>query len=216
MRTAYLITSHQLPHQVLRLVSTLRRGNSEAAIVVHHDDRLCRLDSDVLDALEARRVEPPSRVGWGEVSHLKTVLRCLRWTLESVDFDWVVLLSGQDYPIRPVSAIEQSLGEAQVDAFIETRRCDHPSLWAPIDEFALRYHYRWRRVPRPLAAPLVRAAARAGPLLRARTMPSGQWIGVPALRSPFGSELVCHRGSDWFTLSRRAVEALERFVRARR
>jgi Core-2/I-Branching enzyme len=46
-------------------------------------------------------------------------------------------------------------------------------------------------------------------------MPSGTWIRVPALRSPFGPDLVCHRGSDWFTLSRRAVEVVDRVARER-
>jgi hypothetical protein len=69
-----------------------------------------------------------------------------------------------------------------------------------------------------LPAPLARVApvlTRARPLLLWRDMPSGRWLGVRAPRSPFGSRLVCHCGSDWFTLSRRAVAAVDAFVRTR-
>lgn len=214
-RVAYLITSYLLPDQVARLARTLRAGSAEAPIALHHDDRRCRIDPAGLDALGVLRIEPPSPVAWGEASQLAMVLRCLRWLLRSAAFDWVVLLSGQDYPIRPVAAIECSLAEAPVDAFIETLPVPAPSLRSrTVDEFARRYHYRWRRLPAPLA-PLAGAAVRARPLVQTRDMPSGTWVGAPALSSPFGPGLTCHRGADWFTLSRKAVEAVARFADAR-
>jgi hypothetical protein len=40
-------------------------------------------------------------------------------------------------------------------------------------------------------------------------------MGVRATRTPFGPQLVCHHGPDWFTLSRNAVDALGRFLRTR-
>jgi hypothetical protein len=214
-RIAYLIMSYSLPDQVVRLASVLRRGSPQACIVVHHDDRECSVDGAALEALGVQRVEPPSRVAWGEPSQLAMVLRCLRWLLEFADFDWVVLLSGQDYPVRRVAEIERSLARADVDALIETHRCEQPAFTATVDEFAGRYHFRWRRTRSRGTGALVRAAARVSPLIRSRAMPSGTWTGVRAVRTPFGPELVCHYGSDWFTLSRDAVAAVERFRRAR-
>lgn len=214
-RVAYLITSHTLPDQVLRLASVLRRGSPDAWIAIHHDDRSCSLDGAALDALGVRRVEPPSAVAWGEASQLEMVLRCLSWVLERADFDWLVLLSGQDYPIRPVGEIEQSLPSTEFDALIAMQPCERPAMGAPIDEFAARYHFRWRRTRSRAAAALARAAARRGSFVRTRAMPNGAWVGLRALRSPFGSDLVCHRGPDWFTLSLAAVRAIDRFVRGR-
>lgn len=215
-RIAYLVTSYRVPGQVLRLASVLRKGSPDAAIVVHHDDRHSRVDGVALQALEVRRVEPPSAAAWGEASQLAMVLRCLEWVQDSTDFDWVVLLSGQDYPIRPLAEIERSLAAADVDGFIETDRCERPALGAAIDEFAGRYHFRWRRMPSGPLARVARAGAKSGRLVRVRAMPSGTWIGLPALRSPFGPNLVCYYGSDWFTLSRNAVEVVRRFARARK
>ena len=178
----------------------------------HHDDRSSQLDRAALDALDVLRIEPPSPVAWGEFAQLAMILRCLRFALAQADFDWLVLLSGQDYPVRPVAEIECSLALADVDAFAETRPCARPSLAAIPDEFAARYFFRWRPLPPRVPPRLVRAAGLRGRLARLRAMPSGTWVGVRALRSPFGSAFACYRGGDWLTLSRAAVEAVERFA----
>ncbi|HYI80897.1 MAG TPA: beta-1,6-N-acetylglucosaminyltransferase [Thermoleophilaceae bacterium] len=217
-RIAYLITSYTLPEQVLRLAETLRRGSPRALIALHHDDRRCAVDVPALDVLGVRRVEPPSPVEWGEPSQLEMVLRCLEWLLERSDFDWVVLLSGQDYPIRPLVDIERALAGSGFDAFIEATRVEPPALsrLVPVDEFASRYFYRWRKLPP--GAPgrtLLAIAARARPLLSVRSMPSGDWVGARAFRTPFRPGFECHRGSDWFTLRRRAVDAVVALLRAK-
>lgn len=215
-RVAYLIASHRLPDQVLRLVRLLRWGSPHASLVVHHDARRASVDRAGLLALGARLVEPPSTVHWAEPSLLAMVLRCLRWCLDETDFDWLVLLSGQDYPIRPVAEIERSLAQARVDALIETRPCERPRLWgAPAGEFPGRYYFRWRRTESRTLASLARVVAWNGSFIRTRTLPSGTWVGRRALRDPFGRSLVCHRGSDWFSLSRTAVQSVDEFVRRR-
>lgn len=202
MSVAWLITSHTLPGQVLRLAGTLRAGSPDAVLALHHNPQDCAVDEAALAELGVLRVLPPTRVTWGDMSQQTMVLRSLSWLLGHADFDWLVLLSGQDYPIRPVAEIERSLAQAGVDGFLHT---------VPVtggDEFALRYLHHWRRAPVP------RAAARL-PGVQVRTMPSGTWVGTPARAMPFGPELVCHRGADWFTLSRRAVEHVLRFCARR-
>ena len=214
-RVTYLIASHTLPDEVSRLALTLRRGSPAASVVVHHDDRRSVIDRNRLSDLGVRLIEPPSRGNWGDISLLSMVLRCLRWCLDHTEFDWLVLLSGQDYPVRPVAEIEQSLGGAAVDAFIETWPCRRPALRAPVDEFSGRYFFRWRRMGSSTLVSLARAAPGRGRLVRTRIQPSGTWVGIRGVRSPFGPGLVCHRGSDWFALSRTAAMAVDTFVRTR-
>ena len=187
---AYLILSYT-PH-VDRLVAALRAGSPDAVIAVHHDDRRCPLP-----AVDALRIEPRP-IEWGHGSQLAAVLRCLRWLRERADFDWLVLLSGQDYPVKPVAEIEAGL--YGVDAFIDARPVASRS-WrrSGTDEFAVRYRHRWRPVSPRLAA----LAARAAPLARVRTLPSGSYVGLPA-QPP----LPPYRGSDWFSLSRTAVDVV--------
>jgi Core-2/I-Branching enzyme len=62
----------------------------------------------------------------------------------------------------------------------------------------------------------IKAATAWTGLVRVRSFPrSGAWLGVRACRSPFSPSFICQRGADWFTLSRRAVLAVEDFQRHR-
>src|SRR4051812_49850520 len=99
--------SYTHPELVRRLVARLRGG----VVAVHHDPRRCALGD--VDAL----VIPPAPIEWGHGSQLAAILRSLEW-LRSYDWDWLVLLSGQDYPVRPVPAIEAELLAAPYEPFI--------------------------------------------------------------------------------------------------
>jgi hypothetical protein len=183
---AYLILSYTHPELVQRLVARLRGS----VVAVHHDDR-----SSSMGDVDALRI-PPVQIEWGHGSQLAATLRCLRWVRERAEFDWLVLLSGQDYPARPVARIEADLMAADADAFI--RFTPVPPLRlrrGDVDEFARRYAYRWRPGPERLAA--------LDPLVQVRRLPSGTYVGFPA-RPP----LPVFHGSDWFSLSRHAVDAV--------
>lgn len=180
MTVAYLVFSHQYPDQVRRLLRTLRAGSPDARLLSHHQGPL--------DVAGVETV-PSGPVSWGGASQLAMLLRGMHHALRG-EFDWLVLLSGQDYPLRPLSLIEADLAASGFDAFIETAPVE------PQDEFALRYLYRYRRV-RPLLARVAR------PLLPVRVLPSGVYVGRRA-KPP----LPVRRGSDWLTLSRRAAQAV--------
>jgi hypothetical protein len=210
----YLIISHRLPRQVHRLAGVLRRGSPNAQVVIHHDREAPPLDRAALRRLDVQLVEPARAVSWGRISHVEAVLRSLSW-LAHTQFDWVVLISGQDYPIRPIAEIERRMALADVDAFIEATPCHSPQ-GRLIDEFALRYHYRWYSMPRWLASKAIRTALASSSFMRIRSIPrSGAWLGVRAVQTPFGDEFECHRGADWFNLSRKAVEILLEQCRSR-
>jgi hypothetical protein len=187
-RVAYLILSY-VGH-VERLVATLRAGSPDALIAVHHDARIRPLGD--VDALRIA----PRPIAWGHGSQLLAVLHGLRELRDRAD--WFVLLSGQDYPLRPLAQIEAGLRGA--DAFIQAAPVP-PLTWrrGAADEFARRYRMRWR----PVAPGVARLAAKADPLAHVRTLPGGTSLGLRA-RPP----LPPFHGSDWFTLSRAAVDAV--------
>ncbi len=199
---------------MLRLARRLRAGSPDAPIVLHHDERRSRLDEGALAGLGIDRIRPPMAVEWGAGSQLDLHLRCYAWLLERVAFDWVVLLSGQDYPIRPLADIERDLGAARYDGFVHSEVVAPPP-WsrAASGEFARRYFYRYRPIPPPRPR-LRRAITAARPLLTLREMPAGTMLGR-RVRAPFSAALPCRRGPDWVTLSRRAVVALDGAARAR-
>jgi hypothetical protein len=188
VRVAYLVMSYVGP--VERLVATLRQGSPDALIAVHHDPRIRELGE--VDALRL----PPRPIAWGHGSQLLAVLHALQAIRDLAD--WFVLLSGQDYPVRPLAAIEAGLHGA--DAFIQAAPVA-PLTWrrGQADEFARRYRMRWR----PVGARTAGLAARADPLAHVRTLPGGTYLGLRA-KPP----LPPFHGSDWCALSRRAVDAV--------
>lgn len=218
----------------------LRAGSSRSVIAVRHDDiegalDLRRLHELDVDLLETTSVEP------GSAPELLLLLRCLRRLRESARFDWLVGISGSDYPVRAVAEIEAALASTDTDGFIETHPCEPPASrrGAPIDEHTLRYHYRWSSPRR--SRPFGRALAGAlSPHLAVVTTPAGIRIGVPAKRSPFkspkvkrwavpvrhnplstvhaerapfGEGLECRYGPTSFVLSRRAIDVIDASVR---
>jgi len=203
--TAYVVISHRQPDQVLRLARTLRTASPSCTLVMHHDDRASALDEAALAALGGvERVLPPTPVAWGWTSQLEMLQRCLAHALERVDFAWLVVLSGQDYPIRRLEDSERELHAGGFDAYLETAPVQPPA-WsrADADEFARRYFYRYRAI-RPPGPVLRRAVSAARPLLTLREMPWGTALGLRRR----GPGVGVRRGADWLTLSRRAVERL--------
>jgi hypothetical protein len=238
---AYLISSDTSPDRLTRLVAVLRAGSPRGVIAVRHDDADGTLDLRRLHELDVDLLETTS-VPPGSAAELMMLLRCIRRLLESARFDWLVLLSGSDYPVRPVAEIEAALAGADTDGFIETHPCEPPAIrrGAPVDEHAARYHYRWSSAPGAIASLARALAAAVGPRVLVRTTPSGIRIGVPAKRSPFkppkrkplalpikhnplspvqaerspfGEGLECRYGARSFVLSRRAVEVIDAAVR---
>ena len=153
MRVAYFVTSHRYPEQVLRLARTLRAGSPHAPLLIHHDDRQSRLDVAALAGLGGvQLVRPPAAVAWGWASHLDMLLRCFAWALERAPFDWLIVLSGQDYPIRPPAKIERDLLNSPYDGYVEGIEVN-PPCWTrgELDEFSRRYYYRYRPIRNPSA-----------------------------------------------------------------
>ena len=114
MSVAYLVLSYRDPPQVLRLLRTLRAEWPAAPLIVHHDDRFVALETgpDVL------RVLPPTPVQWGWAPQLEMLLRSFAFALERAEFSWLVMLSGQDYPVRPLDAIERELLASPYDGYV--------------------------------------------------------------------------------------------------
>ena len=81
------------------------------------------------------RLVPRHRVHWGSFSPVRAALEGVDALLASPErLDYGVLLTGQDYPLRPVATIESTLESADGRSFITYR--------APSGRF-LRRLTRW-------------------------------------------------------------------------
>lgn len=200
---AYLIQSHRDPDQVIRLVRTLRAGSPSSVIHVSHDVRGERLDDAALAALGdvTVRYEPG---GYGDFSHVRRYLDAVAWLRDTGrQPDWVVNITGQDYPLRPIADIEADLAGSPVDGYLEYFDCFGPDSPWPVHRARSRYLFRHKRLM-PLTARRARqlrplqALNRVQPLVRVHVA-YGLAVGVRR-RSIFGPELRLYGGSAFSSL----------------
>ena len=222
MKISYIVLSHNLPEQLHRLVAVLDAAESTSRILVHHDAKSAPLAIDFFARFTKARPSPKSvAVTGGDFSQVEAVLVCLRYLLETADDDWIIVLSGQDFPLRPLAELASFLATTQFDAFVEATSIDKCS--RPAGIFA-RYYYRHMTLPRfPYAYRFVRArrllarlADSNGPLTYI-WMPRGLpgRLGIRSLKTPFSRRFVCYQGSDWLNLSWHAAAYALREVESR-
>ena len=221
----YFVASHVNPEQVGRLVRACRSsGNPQSRVLIHHNYAVSHLDPALVQRHGNVDMLPEhSDIGWGKFAACEMVLEAMRYLLDHRAFEWVIYLSGQDYPIRPLSEIERELATTPYDGFIQAK---------PVDECSWhlgfgRYYYRYYEPPKFPGWASVRdylrrrtqRQVREGHVRPRFNIPSERHgtfkVGVRPLRPPFNERFRCYFGSAWWTLNRRAVESMVRMARQR-
>ena len=221
----YFVTSYRRPEQVLRLAGTISRESPQAEILIHHDQFRSKLDpSELRDvAPGAHLLTSPRPLRWGDFSVVDMHWRSFEWASKHLAFDWMVLLSEQDYPVWPIDRTEHLLRDSGADAFLKAGAVDpRPPLSDALSYHRYFYSYRAfpgaptaHRLPVPWAEPWRAWRQRAvnrinrhdGQPVRVETYPDGMptRIGIRRRSSPFSSSFPCWVGKAWFAISRRAV-----------
>jgi hypothetical protein len=186
MKIAYVVTVHKNPPQVGRLLRRLATGN--ASFVLHVDRRA---GNDV-DAAIRREVAglpaefvPRHRCFWGGFGFVRGALKGIEHLLaRGTPFDHVVLLSGQDYPLRSAPALERFFTEAGDRSFMHVERLP-TSFWR---QGGFTRIEQWHLVS-----------------YRALHLPVPWHRKVPGGLAPFG-------GEAWWALTRPVVEYVHSFV----
>ena len=212
IRIGFAIISHQNPDQTERLVNILRTGCPTCAVVVHHDPRGPRLARSLHSIAGVTVLPDAVHVDWADWSQVQAMLRCFRHLLDQEpDVDWLVLISGQDYPVRSLKEFQAFLASSDADAHLQFSRVP---LYGATNDDLQRYSLRWRRLPswspsRFLPRRLPVLMNRAQNLVKMYTHTrSGDWIGVRLGRHPFSEGFPLYKGSYWCELRRSAAEEL--------
>jgi hypothetical protein len=126
MGLTYLILAHRLPEQLGRLVGAL--SEPEVTFITHVDAKV-----DLKPFAEAvgraapadcvTFVDQRERVNWGGFSTVRATLRLMAAATASTGCTgYVILLSGQDYPIKSRASIKAFLARRNSAAFLDCRR----------------------------------------------------------------------------------------------
>ena len=216
-RVVYFIASHVHPPQIERLVETCLSGSPASRVLLHHDHRVSTIDRERLT--KSGRVdflEPDTDEAlWGAFGMCRMVSRCMRWLREERDFDWVVYLSGQDYPIQPIADIEAFLSKTEFDGFIDALPIEQRS-WVLGQQ---RYAYQYMELPKFIGWRRLRASLKRRSDSAVRHGRTPRWIipqekdrgfriGWKPRESPFSADFRCWMGASWWTLNRRALSEM--------
>ena len=192
MIVAYLILAHDQPGRLERLVGRLP---PDSPILIHFDRRGRAEDWARVQAFAARVpnvvLTARHRCQWGNYGIIAATLELIRGLVRSGQpFDYAMLLSGADYPIKSNARIAKYLGQHDGDEFIESFSLSAPNRWTQDEGLygtpgkVLRRHLWFRsRVYRLPGRP--------------RRLPLGM--------TPFG-------GAQWWCLTSGAIRHIVRFT----
>jgi Core-2/I-Branching enzyme len=205
MRVAYLVLAHANPRHFARLVRALETSSS--SIFAHIDtksDLQLFAQSSISNGL-VRFCRNRVDVRWGEFSPVQASLNLLAEALQSYDkFEYFVLLSGTDYPLRSARYIDAFLEHHNGMQFLNLARLPCVELNKPMSRLTT-YRFESSSLPGGLLV------AKFGRLL-------GRWHLLPTITRDPGrhlGDLSPFCGSQWWALTRDACEHVLGFVRDR-
>ena len=218
MRVCYFIQSHRDHDQILRLVETLRAGSADGVVVVQH--HACEF---ALDWSRFARL-PDVHQFFARGAQLRSDYSCqvepyldvIGWLdAERIEYDWIVNMTAQDYPVKPVAELEAHLDRSDADGFL--RYWDALSAESPWSrrKARARYWHRYWRLPDGTERILHGLRFLTSFLPLHFYLVYGPWLGVRRLRTPFRGKFRCYGGWAWYSLRREAARYLRDFLRQR-
>ncbi|RYZ24698.1 MAG: hypothetical protein EOO10_20140 [Chitinophagaceae bacterium] len=129
VKIAYLILAHRYPQQLTRLIQRLDDDN--VVFFVHIDKKVDEATYGMLvkSISNKRNVRLIRRYTcyWAGFGIMQATLQGIREIIESGEpFDHIVLLSGQDYPIKPKKYIHSFFAKNKGISFVEHRPFPRP------------------------------------------------------------------------------------------
>jgi hypothetical protein len=218
MKVCYLIQSHINSEQIYRLIDIIKISSPEAEIIVSHNFTGCELD---VKTLEKSGVQVLSgKGGRGDFVLLQSYLDAIKWLIDNqINYDWLIYLSGQDYPIKPISNIENYLAKTSYDGFIEYFQIFSPESHWSIKEAKSRYLFRYKKINSLTKLPNwgkkvltpIKIINYLQPFVRINL--AYDMLGVRSL-SLLSEDFVFYGGSFFTTLSRKCVEHVHQFCQS--
>jgi hypothetical protein len=196
MRIAYLILAHNNPKHLQRLITALSSNSS--ACFIHID---CKSDLEIFSGIHGDNVyfaEKRTSVYWGDFSQVTAILFLLKMALsQQTKFDYFVLISGTDFPLKSAAGIENFFERNSGTEFINMVQMPCEAMGKPISRLTT---YRVR----PSNSKFIRMIRKG--LAKLDIMPKQRnYESYLRNLTPYG-------GSTWWSLSREACEYIQAFV----
>src|SRR5690242_6723720 len=220
MRIAYIISAYKCPDLLIRLIHRLHAPTS--MFLVHVDRRTNKKEYEQMvsgvDQLANVIFLKRHNCHWGDFGHVRASLKGLALLCENkIDFDYLFLLTGQDYPIKSNACISSFLASRKGKEFISHYEFPNKAwglaggmrrieLWhfRFLEECPIRFLHRFAHLPvnhqsRSKIKSLIYRSVNL--LFRKRRFPAGM--------KPFG-------GPGYWCITRECAQYIDAFVRENR
>ena len=127
MRILFIILAHKNPDQLIRLYNSLSAKDS--AFVIHVCKNVSTKDfSHISDFFKNKRnvyFAKRERATWASYNLTRAVLNCFQLAERvKLKFDYLQIISGQDYPIKPVEHIQEFFEKNKGQQFLSYKAID--------------------------------------------------------------------------------------------
>ena len=152
MKTAYFVLVHRYPRQFMRLFMAIYHPANYYLI---HVDKTAGvgLQAEIRDLLvgfsNAHLLESQN-IRWGGYSMVETELRGIKKLLKtSAEWDFFILLSGQDFPLKPQAFVQDFLSQNKGKDFITIadQAKQRPDTLSRVENYFIELHSRVLRTP---------------------------------------------------------------------
>lgn len=197
MRHAFLIMAYNEIWLLKKLVTFLSNPNCD--IYMNIDKKTVLSDEDLLWLKSSESVKAISRHTnhWGGRDMVKCELALMELALHESKADYFHLLSGQDYPIKPLSEFLSFFERNKGKNFLSCEEADFKTIWRRLLLFQPLDWYDER--------------GKFGGWLTFNLRTLQTKLGV--FRSPHGLPTTIFVGSQWFSISRKACKFVIRYTR---
>ncbi len=197
MKLAALILIHRYPEQAITLISTLL-SHPQVQVIVHVDAKAQACFEMLKKEFKANErvefVQPRYRVFWGSYQQIQASYALLQ-AAEKSKCDYAVLLSGQDFPIKPISEIVSFFEVNQNKNFVVNFPLPNPQ-WAEGGLQRLwNYHFNSEKFPF---------------LLRKVNALLYHFQKLFGIKRPLQKQY--YGGSNWFNLNAATIKAVCKYI----
>lgn len=123
-KKAILILAHKSPYQVGRLITNLQHKDID--VYIHIDKKAYHLFNDMEEKYDLHdkviRIINNTNVNWGGYSQIQATLNSLNEIVSNRKYNQFILLSGQDFPIKPIEFIFKEIHEKNFIEFFNLEK----------------------------------------------------------------------------------------------
>ncbi len=200
MKIAYLILAHNHPLHLTRLISALQ--TEHAHIFLHIDkksqDMICPSITNTLTV-----IKNTVTVNWGGFSIVQATLNLLQEATAAGEYDYFILLSGADYPLRSNASILRFLQHYNGKEFMNLYKM--PEANKTLDR--IEYFYIEKKFHFASSS----LSKRANTFMREMN----KLLRTPLLKRRYPQQyayFTLYAGSQWWALSKPCVDYILQFV----